>query len=348
MTFDFCSFFNTWLFCSVLNWFFGKIIQGQDHQGRFRHGFLTFLYWMIIFRLLLPANLIYGIPNPFHLYFHQIDRFLSSPFPDVMLTPYGLFSYIWLAGAAYALLKFHQGRQQEKEVGKGLFSRSETTTVKALIPDYEGPDYEVILSPDIETPFVYGFSRRILIPKNCYSEETLYYILCHETMHLFNQDVYYLYLTQILTRIYWWMPGISSLKKNAASMVELRVDGMLMDLYPDKDLIGYCEALLQVAHPDINPWKNGLGYQNAYIGHTEMLYPPITLENKPEAVRDDDPLSSLEVLAFGEPNTDLKTRISYNLSAHETPPTHLFYYAAVLAFCLLSFGSFGLHQLFPF
>lgn len=346
MTFDVSSFVNTWLCVSLLNWFLGRIVRGKDVYGHFRHTFLTFLFWMITLRLFLPANFIFGLPSPLLPYIDWLNDLLVLPLFGTPLTFSGILSYIWLFGAVYSLLQFYCRRNQQMEVAKGLMARSIKTTVRNLIPEYIGPDYVICLSKDIETPFVYGFSSNIMLPDKPYSKQTLYYILCHETMHIYACDASVRLLSEVLIRIYWWMPNLRSLSANVSSMVELRNGGLLMDLFSKNDMIGYCEALLEVAHPSFNSRMTDLGFQDAYIGNKNMLYPPITSQEIAVDPAVADEAKSFEVLAFGEPNTDLKTRILYNLSAHEHPRTKKIYFQIVLLLIIVSALCMGQQQFF--
>ncbi len=349
MTFDFSSFLNTWVCCLLLNWALGRINQGYDRSRRFRHRFLTFLYWLIIIRMLVPANFIVGIPSPLSPWMRQADAWLSAPLGHLPLSAYAVLSYIWLFGAVYSLIIYYVHREQEKEVARGLIERSRIIPIQDLVEDYAGPDFTLCLSKDIETPFVYGYSSVILIPDRNYTEDQLFYIVSHETMHLFNGDAGYCLLVQILTRVYWWMPGLSSLRKNTSSMIELRVDGTLMELYSKADLLGYCETLIRVSHPDFNPLVSDMGPENAYIGNKRMFYPPMTQQDCPassETVKEN--AKNLEVLAFGEPNTDLETRIHYCLSAHEKPKTPAAYYILAALVPFLSALCLGMQCFLPF
>lgn len=75
------------------------------------------------------------------------------------------------------------------------------------------------------SPMMMGFLKPILVlPKECYGAEELYFILKHELIHLKRRDIYAKLLFMLANAMHWFNPLIWMMRKEAAIDMELSCD----------------------------------------------------------------------------------------------------------------------------
>ncbi len=83
----------------------------------------------------------------------------------------------------------------------------------------------VYIVPGCKTPMGIGvFKKRILLPRQDYTEQELRYILLHEETHFAHHDQLVKMLMQVLCCIFWWNPFVYLLQKAVSQMLEIRCD----------------------------------------------------------------------------------------------------------------------------
>lgn len=83
--------------------------------------------------------------------------------------------------------------------------------------------------PNIEVPFGVGlFHKAILLPKNVYTDEELYYILLHEYTHFQNHDILIEFIVSIFCCIFWWNPIVYLLRADLEQMLEIKCDTVVV------------------------------------------------------------------------------------------------------------------------
>ena len=76
-----------------------------------------------------------------------------------------------------------------------------------------------------KSPMILGFLRPVLVlPKEQYSSEELYFILKHELVHLRRKDVYAKLLFVVANALHWFNPCIWMMQKEAVIDMELSCD----------------------------------------------------------------------------------------------------------------------------
>lgn len=249
MIYDISSFLNTLLLVFLVNVILESAVLGKCRKWNIRSDLMTFLYWIVIFRLLLPAHFIAGIPFPFSRLFSVLDTYFSKPVFEIF-SGYALLQLIWLLGFMVELIRYRIRFRKDRIFADAMLDAAEVVQIRDLISDYAGPSYPVYVTDEVPVPFVFGLSGKIILPDKPYSEDELYYILSHETMHLFNQDGHYLQLADYLRMVYWWVPGMKAFKKNVSGLVEIRVDECVLSHYSIQDLIGYCETMVKMSRKE--------------------------------------------------------------------------------------------------
>lgn len=107
----------------------------------------------------------------------------------------------------------------------------------------------VIEYREAESPMMMGFVRPVLVlPREQYSSEELFFILKHELVHLRRGDVYLKLLWMTANAVHWFNPLIWMMQKEAVIDIELSCDERVTQ---DADYAGrkaYTETLLSTLH----------------------------------------------------------------------------------------------------
>lgn len=102
---------------------------------------------------------------------------------------------------------------------------------------------------EAESPMIVGFINPVLIlPKEQYSSEDLFFILKHELVHLKRGDVYFKLLFITANAVHWFNPFIWIMRKEAVIDMELSCDDRVTQ---DADYAlrkAYTETLLSMLH----------------------------------------------------------------------------------------------------
>lgn len=107
----------------------------------------------------------------------------------------------------------------------------------------------VVESCEAESPMVIGFIKPVLVlPKEQYSSEDLFFILKHELVHLKRGDVYLKLLFVIANAVHWFNPLIWMMKKEAVIDMELSCDERVTQGTDFELRKAYTETLLSMLH----------------------------------------------------------------------------------------------------
>ena len=102
---------------------------------------------------------------------------------------------------------------------------------------------------EAESPMVIGFAKPFLVlPKEQYSSENLYFILKHELVHLKRGDVYLKLLFITANAIHWFNPCIWIMHKEAVIDMELSCDERVTQGTSYALRKAYTETLLSMLH----------------------------------------------------------------------------------------------------
>lgn len=137
---------------------------------------------------------------------------------------------VWLAGVlAFISLHFfsylHYKRQllkrgtaiKDAPSSQLLLCLSEELNIKQTVT--------LIEYSEADSPMMMGFLKPILVlPKECYNAEELYFILKHELVHLKRHDIYAKLLFMLANAVHWFNPLIWLMQKEAVIDMELSCD----------------------------------------------------------------------------------------------------------------------------
>ncbi|HHX61296.1 MAG TPA: hypothetical protein GX707_11390 [Epulopiscium sp.] len=118
-----------------------------------------------------------------------------------------------------------------------------------ITQDYKKPvSFEIIHSNLISTPVLYGFRNpKIIVPTIDLIDEEWYFILKHEVIHFYNQDLQIKMVVQLLRIIYWWNPFVYLLNHQIDKMLEIRTDLEVTKNLNEYEKTKYLDCLLMVA-----------------------------------------------------------------------------------------------------
>lgn len=102
---------------------------------------------------------------------------------------------------------------------------------------------------EAESPMIIGFIKPVLVlPKEQYSSEDLFFILKHELVHLKRGDVYLKLLFVIANAVHWFNPLIWIMQKEAVIDMELSCDERVTQGTSYALRKAYTETLLSMLH----------------------------------------------------------------------------------------------------
>ena len=102
---------------------------------------------------------------------------------------------------------------------------------------------------EAESPMIIGFIKPVLVlPKEQYSSEDLYFILKHELVHLKRGDVYFKLLFVTANAVHWFNPFIWIMQKEAVIDMELSCDERVTQGTSYALRKAYTETLLSMLH----------------------------------------------------------------------------------------------------
>lgn len=99
------------------------------------------------------------------------------------------------------------------------------------------------------SPLLIGFCNHILVlPKEQYNSEELFFILKHELVHLKRGDIYFKLLFAVANAVHWFNPLIWIMQKEAAVDMELSCDERVTQGTDYATRKAYTETLLSTLH----------------------------------------------------------------------------------------------------
>jgi len=107
---------------------------------------------------------------------------------------------------------------------------------------------KILINPNNETPFVWGFLKpAIVLPKSyqSYASETQRNVLCHELMHIHNQDWLWAVIGKLCCCLYWINPLVWFAIRSSNVEAEKICDEQVLSIDGNHEV--YAEQLLHIA-----------------------------------------------------------------------------------------------------
>lgn len=163
-------------------------------------------------------------------------------------------AFVWLMGSV-VFMAFHMycyQRYKGQAIKKGAW-REDSRVTSPLI--YLSNELQIKRRlPMIEysgaaSPMIIGFVKPMLVlPKEQYSEEELFFILKHELVHLKRGDVYFKLLLVAANAVHWFNPLIWIMQREAVVDMELSCDERVVQGMGYSVRKAYTETLLSTLH----------------------------------------------------------------------------------------------------
>jgi len=166
------------------------------------------------------------------------------------VTPINVFMLIWVVGFVLFLIYQIIGcfifrkralRWSKEPKDAQIINRiCEITTEMGL-----KKEITVFISESISSPMMTGFSKPLLfLPKECYSDTDLNFILRHELTHYKRHDIWYKLFLIIVNAVHWFNPFMYLLFREASADLELSCDDKVINGLSRGERILYSETIL--------------------------------------------------------------------------------------------------------
>lgn len=231
---------------------------------RFGIQLLTFLYMLCVLRLLFPVEM----PNVrtikctgIFASVYQILGLEKAKYFGAEISVLQLCAGIWGIGAVFSLLKWICGYLQGKKCLQKILKYSDKAEEMIMEQIKEETEkffpVQIWRNPYIDIPVGFGiFQKVILLPKEPYSSEQLYFILRHEYTHFKNHDLEIKMLLQLFCCIFWWNPCAHLLLRELDQILEIRCDLTVVKGMEKNQKSIYLQTILQVLQNGIKNIKN--------------------------------------------------------------------------------------------
>lgn len=165
-----------------------------------------------------------------------------------------IISFVWMLGSlifisVHFISYFHFKRQilkkgkivKDRDILCLLLKLKHELHIKCTVP--------VIEYSEAASPMLIGFFNHILVlPKEQYNSEELFFILKHELIHLKRGDIYLKLLFVAANAVHWFNPLIWIMQKEAAVDMELSCDERVTQGTDYATRKAYTETLLSTLH----------------------------------------------------------------------------------------------------
>lgn len=179
---------------------------------------------------------------------------ISSEKSSLSITLLDIVAFVWLAGSLIListhLISYLYYKNQVMKRGTiikdprilfQMMERKRELHIKGAI--------RMIEYPEADSPMIIGFFKPVLVlPKEQYNVNELYFILKHELVHLKRGDVYFKLLFVAANAVHWFNPLIWMMQKEAAVDMELSCDERVTQGTSYDMRKAYTETLLLTIH----------------------------------------------------------------------------------------------------
>lgn len=170
------------------------------------------------------------------------------------ITMLDIVALVWIIGSlifmTVHLISYFQYKYQVKKNGKRVKEACILSPMFQLKRELHiRRTVSVMEYDEAESPMIIGFIRPVLVlPKEQYNSEDLFFILKHELVHLKRGDVYLKLLFVTANAVHWFNPFIWIMQKEAAIDMELSCDERVTRGTSYAMRKAYTETLLSMLH----------------------------------------------------------------------------------------------------
>lgn len=255
MDLTFSSVLNTLLFSTMAILLLSCITARINTTSKKGFAFLSFIIVMIMLRLFLPVEL----PSQNNVNITKIwpDIYVKFVRPKVVFAGIEwslllLMIVISITGSIVCMIRLILSYISTSRILKKYETVKNDTIDKLVIKinneSKQSVHFSLVNSPDITTPFIFGFRKPIIVlPEIELSEDEWYYILSHEMTHYYHKDLWLRFACEFLQVVYWWNPLVYLLRKQIIKFQELRTDTTVIRKLDEIQKMDYLQCLVKIA-----------------------------------------------------------------------------------------------------
>ena len=214
-------------------------------------------YWIwivLVMRLLIPLGVNAGQPaadgQP------QVEMLTSSESEKTggNISMLDITALVWMLGSllliSVHLVSYFHYKHQILKNGKMIKDNDVLRLLLKLKHELHiNCTVSVIEYPEAASPLLIGFCNHILVlPKEHYNSEELFFILKHKLIHLKRGDIYFKLLFAVANAVHWYNPLVWIMQKEAAIDMELSCDERVTQGADYAVRKAYTETLLSALH----------------------------------------------------------------------------------------------------
>lgn len=216
----------------------------------------AFLLVITLLRVIFPVQFSFTTNIELPAMLSRAISFLRCPFyqtASIKISIWNIFKLIWVSGILVKVILFIKTQWVFNHwiVWYGIDVTDKegySNLMHEIGSDEKYSSFRIIQLYGLKIPILYGIFRpRILIPADMeMSEDSLRYLLSHETSHHFHHDIITKIILNTLTIVYWWNPACYLLKAQLDAVLEMRIDnGIAGNTFDSK--FGYLNCLVYIA-----------------------------------------------------------------------------------------------------
>lgn len=216
-----------------------------------------------------PRRVIFEIPS-------QMTEPLAmqSGKNNSQITLLGIAAFVWMLGSLVFLFTnfisyAHYKRQmmkkgnvvKDKRILRQMFELKRELHIKRAV--------YVMEYSEAASPMIIGFLKPVLVlPKEEYGTEDVFFILKHELVHLKRGDIYVKFIFMAANAVHWFNPLIWMMQKEAAIDMELSCDEKVTQGANYAVRKAYTETLLSTIHKQ---WKKRTVLSTQFYGDKQIM-----------------------------------------------------------------------------
>lgn len=261
LTFSNSSMLMSVLFSNILLMVLYFIFRNTKLMMDIGYKLLVLFITITVLRLLFPFEIAYST----NIYFPQdLSNLIICFKTDFIrignhsLSIWHISLMIWAAGSAITMIRYllrrHSFHAMILSLGTDISAEEPYhSLLDAVCQKHDKKNlFHIVKLYGITSPMITGIRRPyILIPEDFDADiQDMYYIFSHEAAHFFHHDLLLKLFSEFLCILYWWNPFVVLLKRQIATMLELRIDLQITNSPDPQERINYLNCLIRAARAE--------------------------------------------------------------------------------------------------
>jgi len=180
--------------------------------------------------------------------------------------------WFWVGGSMIAA-GYWGLRLLEESLDRESYQVTKSEQVDRLVEKIGLRNVKVLVSPDVNIPFVTGFFRpKIYLPALALSDQAMEWILQHELRHVRLRDPVIKAVYLLMMICFWWNPALYFFRPELDRVLELRCDASLTRSCDENDRHAYLGTLLDlIRRSNQKPQRQLLGSGLTSLSDAETI-----------------------------------------------------------------------------